>query len=60
MEVTHLQAPSSNRALDEAKQQAVSFLQWLDNWALNVIPKCDRFHQESRMIFHITIYKVIN
>lgn len=60
MEVKHLQAPSSNRALDEAKKQVVSFLQWLDNWAVNVIPKCDRFHQESRIIFHIIIYKVIN
>lgn len=60
MEVKHLQAPSSNRALDEAKKQVVSFLQWLDNWAVNVIPKCDRFHKESRIIFHIIIYKVIN
>lgn len=60
MEVKHLQAPSSNRALDEAKKQVVSFLQWLDNWAINVIPKCDRFHKESRIIFHIIIYKVIN
>lgn len=56
----HLQALSSNRALDEAKKQVVSFLQWLDKWALNVIPKCDRFHKESRIIFHIIIYKVIN
>lgn len=23
-------------------------------------PKCDRFHKESRIIFHIIIYKVIN
>lgn len=57
MEVEHLQAPSSKRASDEA---SVSFLQWLDSWALNVTPKCDRFHKESRIIFHITIYKVIN
>lgn len=60
MEGKHLQAPSSNRTLDEAKKQVVSFLQWLDNWAVNVIPTCDRFHKESRLIFHIIIYKVIN
>lgn len=38
LEGKHLQAPSSNRTLDEAKKQVVSFLQWLDNWAVNVIP----------------------
>lgn len=60
MEAEHLQVPNSNRAWDEAEKQVVSFLRWLDNWDLNATPKGDEFHRESRIIFHIIIYTVIN
>ena len=60
MEAEHLQAPNSNRAWDEAEKQVVSFLRWLDKWDLDATPKGDEFHRESRIIFHIIIYKVIN
>lgn len=60
MEAEHLQAPNSNRAWDEAEKQVVSFLRWLDKWDLDATPKGDEFHRESRIIFHIIIYTVIN